>query len=444
MRATLHFRHSLSRSRVFDTCALSFPQCKMAMRMGAGAPGLGGLLKDGHKHYSGLEEVNIKNIEACKQLSQITRTSLGPNGALFLPAPRCCAAAAGCFAQLVGCSSCCGCERWREPHGAPAFSRQTCARAFECCVAWLVTRFPRCSPRAGAGMNKLVINHLGKLFITSDSATLLKELEVEHPAAKMLVMAAEMQAQECGDASNFVVTFAGELLANAEALLHLVRGACTASPRVQTCTCTLRRDGWWAVPPVRRACTRPRSSWVTARPLPRRLSCWKVRPLCSRAAVPGCEVEFSLRLRAFSPVRAPLSTAASVCHTVTDARSEEQLAGALKAVVSAKHYGYEDMISSLVARACISIMPPAPKRASVNVDSVRVCKLIGGSVTDSSVIKGLVVQRQSEVRGGLNFLWVCASVCPPFPGAVRIAWMLWWSCGRHGLFRDCVCGCVCV
>ncbi len=39
------------------------------------------LLQDGHRHFSGLEEAVLKNIDACKQLSQITRTSLGPNGA---------------------------------------------------------------------------------------------------------------------------------------------------------------------------------------------------------------------------------------------------------------------------------------------------------------------------------------------------------------------------
>ena len=77
-------------------------------------------------------------------------------------------------------------------------------------------------------MNKLVINHLGRMFVTSDASTLLRELEVEHPAAKMLVMAAEMQHQEVGDMVNFVVTFAGELLSHAESLLRLVRfhGAC--------------------------------------------------------------------------------------------------------------------------------------------------------------------------------------------------------------------------
>jgi T-complex protein 1 subunit theta len=38
------------------------------------------LLKDGHKQYSGLEGVVLRNIDACKKLSKVTRTSLGPNG----------------------------------------------------------------------------------------------------------------------------------------------------------------------------------------------------------------------------------------------------------------------------------------------------------------------------------------------------------------------------
>eukprot|EP00955_Chlamydomonas_euryale_P030995 325880-Chlamydomonas_euryale.AAC.10 len=50
--------------------------------MQGGLPyGLQSMLKDGHKHISGLEEAVIKNIEACKELAQIARTSLGPNGA---------------------------------------------------------------------------------------------------------------------------------------------------------------------------------------------------------------------------------------------------------------------------------------------------------------------------------------------------------------------------
>ena len=70
-------------------------------------------------------------------------------------------------------------------------------------------------------MRKLVVNHLEKLFVTSDAATIVQELEVAHPAARMLVQAAKMQEQEVGDGSNFVVTFAGELLGKAEALLKM-------------------------------------------------------------------------------------------------------------------------------------------------------------------------------------------------------------------------------
>jgi len=71
------------------------------------------------------------------------------------------------------------------------------------------------------GMNKLVINHLSKIMVTSDASTILKEMEVMHPAAKMLVMAADMQEQEVGDATNFTVSLAGELLSQSEELLRM-------------------------------------------------------------------------------------------------------------------------------------------------------------------------------------------------------------------------------
>lgn len=53
-------------------------------------------------------------------------------------------------------------------------------------------------------MNKMVINHLEKLFVTSDASTIITELEVQHPAAKLLVMAAQAQQQEIGDGTNLV------------------------------------------------------------------------------------------------------------------------------------------------------------------------------------------------------------------------------------------------
>ena len=112
--------------------------------------GFSSLLKEGYKHFGGLEEAILKNIEAVKGLANITRSSLGPNG-----------------------------------------------------------------------MNKLVVNHLEKLFLTSDAATIVEELEVVHPAAKMVARAAFEQVKEVGDGSNLVISLAGELLTQAESLLRI-------------------------------------------------------------------------------------------------------------------------------------------------------------------------------------------------------------------------------
>lgn len=97
------------------------------------AAGIGGMLKDGHKVFEGVQGAVIKNIEAARAIAAMVQTSLGPNG-----------------------------------------------------------------------MNKLVVNHLGKMIVTSDCATIMKELEVQHPAARMLVLASEMQESEFGDNTNFV------------------------------------------------------------------------------------------------------------------------------------------------------------------------------------------------------------------------------------------------
>jgi hypothetical protein len=56
--------------------------------------------------------------------------------------------------------------------------------------------------RRSSGRNKLVINHLGKMFVTSDAATIIKEIEVVHPAAKIFVMAS--QAQEAEACAHFL------------------------------------------------------------------------------------------------------------------------------------------------------------------------------------------------------------------------------------------------
>lgn len=71
------------------------------------------------------------------------------------------------------------------------------------------------------GMSKMVINHLEKLFITSDAATIVKESDVHHPAAKMIAQAAKTMEDECGDATNLVFTMTGELMAQAQGLIQM-------------------------------------------------------------------------------------------------------------------------------------------------------------------------------------------------------------------------------
>ena len=72
-----------------------------------------------------------------------------------------------------------------------------------------------------SGRNKIIVNKLGKIFITNDAATMLKELEVVHPVVKILIMASQQQEFEMGDNTNFVIILAGELLNIAEKLLTL-------------------------------------------------------------------------------------------------------------------------------------------------------------------------------------------------------------------------------
>ncbi|VDP90405.1 unnamed protein product [Echinostoma caproni] len=91
-------------------------------------------------------------------------------------------------------------------------------RNIEACLALSKTTRTTLGP---AGQNKIVINHIGKQFITNDAATILKELEVAHPAAKLLVMASQQQEQEAGDGTNIVFQLAGSLLEQARDLLRM-------------------------------------------------------------------------------------------------------------------------------------------------------------------------------------------------------------------------------
>ncbi|KAI8378979.1 chaperonin-containing T-complex theta subunit Cct8 [Blakeslea trispora] len=216
------------------------------------------LFKDGYKFQQGVEEAVLRNIDATHELSEVVRTSMGPNG-----------------------------------------------------------------------RNKMIINHLEKLFVTNDAATIIRELDVVHPAAKLLVMASQQQENELGDNTNLVLVFAGELLQKAADLLKL-----GLHPSEVVQGYELARD--------------------RALSILEELSVGKVESLTDRT----------------------------------------ELTKLIRATISSKQYGYEDFLGDLVCEAALNIMPKNVK--DFNIDNVRVVKVMGSSIHESRVVRGMVFGREPE------------------------------------------------
>lgn len=90
------------------------------------------------------------------------------------------------------------------------------------------------------GMDKMIVDSMGDITVTNDGVTILEEMNVEHPAAKMLVEIAKTQESEVGDGTTTAVVLAGELLKKAEDLLEqeihptvIVRGYRQAAEKAQ-------------------------------------------------------------------------------------------------------------------------------------------------------------------------------------------------------------------
>ena len=138
----------------------------MALKMpsGGGAP----IFSQGYSMSSGIEEAVIRNIHAVAELAEIVRTSVLPPRAVSV----------------------------HFTHFSP--TRSIAALSVRPALHGLLhchSHSP-CRSAGPNGRNKMVINHLEKLFVTSDAATIIRELEVVHPAGKVLVMASQQQEHE--------------------------------------------------------------------------------------------------------------------------------------------------------------------------------------------------------------------------------------------------------
>src|SRR3989344_4939342 len=90
------------------------------------------------------------------------------------------------------------------------------------------------------GMDKMIVDSIGDITVTNDGVTILKEMQIEHPAAKMIVEVAKTQDEQVGDGTTTAVILAGELLKNAEKLLDqnihptvITKGYSMANERAQ-------------------------------------------------------------------------------------------------------------------------------------------------------------------------------------------------------------------
>lgn len=182
------------------------------------------------------------------------------------------------------------------------------------------------------GQNKMVINHIEKLFVTNDAATILSELEVQHPAAKMLVLATQQQEQEVGDGTNFVLVFAGALLEQAEMLLRM--------------------------------------------------------GLSVTEVTEGYEFAVKKALEILPDL---------VCTQQKDLKNKSEVQRALRTSVMSKQYGHEDFLARLLSDACVSILS---EKKGFNVDNIRVSKILGSGVLQSSIVQGMVFKR--AVEGEIN------------------------------------------
>ncbi|CDW55801.1 Cpn60 TCP1 domain containing protein [Trichuris trichiura] len=216
--------------------------------MSTGIPKVGfpRLLKEGARHFRGIEETVHRSVEACLGLAQTVRSSYGPTG-----------------------------------------------------------------------MNKVIVNRLEKLFVTNDAATVLKELQIEHPAAKLLVMASEEQEREVGDGTNGVIILAVALLENARELIHM--------------------------------------------------------GLSAPMVISGYELAGEKALEYLSGIITLYSKA---------------VAEVIRSSILTKQYGNADFLAQLVTSACQMVLPKNPM--NFNVDHVRTVKVLGASVTASTLFNGMV------------------------------------------------------
>jgi len=182
------------------------------------------------------------------------------------------------------------------------------------------------------GMDKMLVDSMGDVVITNDGATILKEMDIEHPAAKMIIEVAKTQEQHCFDGTTTAVVIAGELLKRSEDLID------------QNVHPTVICEGF-------------------------RLAADKSVALLSEHAI-----------------------------TVDD---EETLVEVAKTALTGKSAGaVKSFLADICVRAVGAVGVENGKTRMVDLDDIKVEKKQGGSIRDSTLVDGIILDKE-RVHSGM-------------------------------------------
>ncbi len=175
------------------------------------------------------------------------------------------------------------------------------------------------------GMDKMLVDTIGDVVITNDGVTILKEMDIEHPAAKMMVEVAKTQDDEVGDGTTTAVVIAGELLKRAEELLD------------QDVHPTVIAAGY-------------------------RLAAEKAQAILQEIAIPITKGDFALLKK--------------IAETAMTGKGAE---------------ASKDKLTELVVKAVSMV---AEDDGAVDKDNIKVEKKVGGSIHDSEIIEGVLIDKE--------------------------------------------------
>ena len=193
------------------------------------------------------------------------------------------------------------------------------------------------------GRCKLLVNHLDKIFVTSDCASIVKELPLEHPACVLLQQACAKQANEYGTASNMVLALAGELLAQTKSVISKL-------------------------------------TWQPASEI-----------------LAGYQLGLEWMVDTYLPQLVLEGSSA----TGLDVSNRESVLKVVRPVLQSKIYGQEDLLAPLIVDACQQVVKTKSgddqsKIGVVEPETIRTVKLLGSNLSQSFVVPGYVATRGVE------------------------------------------------